>query len=70
MDGHGLCLRHAVHASDGLYFDGWVHGRLHQEDMVGGRQVDPDRTSALREQKDGAFRVLLKHLEHLVPANV
>ena len=58
-------LAHAVRAADGLRLQGGVEGGLHEEDMVGGRQIDADGAAAHAEQEDCGGRVLLEGLNCL-----
>ena len=58
-------LAHAVRAAHGLGLQGGVEGRLHEEDVVGGRQVDADGAAAHAEQEHSRGRVLLEGLYRL-----
>jgi len=55
-------LAHAPGSPNSLLFQGWVQGRLQNEDIVGRGEVDADAAAAHGQQEHCRGRVLLKCL--------
>ena len=62
LDGDGARLAHAVCPAHCLVLQGRVQGRLHEEDVVGGREVDAHRPAAHAQQEHRRGRILLEGL--------
>ena len=65
FDGDGARLAHAEGAADGLVLQGWVHGRLQDEHMIGRRQVDAHRTAAHAQQEHRRRWIPLECIDRL-----
>ena len=62
LDSDWALLAHAPGAPNGLLLQGWVQGRLQNEDMVGGGQVDAHTAAAHGQQEYRGGRILLECL--------
>ena len=51
IDGHPVDLSDAVRAVGGLVLDGGVPPRVEQEDVIGGREVEPGASGLQRDQQ-------------------
>ena len=59
-DGHGPLLADPVHSADGLVLEGGILARIHEDDVVGDRQVDADGAGPDRNEEDRDSRVALE----------